>query len=204
MTGNLRGKPAMIVHGRGERIIPVNHTSRPYFGTNKMVEGAASRLSYIEVLNAQHFETFIGRSPGYDTRFIPMHYYDKQALNLMWNHLRNGAALPPSQVIRTTPRGGTPGRRRRSRRVICRRFIGTSRGRRDQLQRRQQHGADPELISPLSLQTAVSLRPAVFFAGRRRGVDVARSQRVVALACTAQFPCCGFRSAVLLSPIPHG
>ncbi len=27
----------------------------------------------------------------------------------MWNHLRNGNPLPPSQVVRTTPRGGTPG-----------------------------------------------------------------------------------------------
>ena len=109
LTGNLRGKPAIIVHGRADGLIPVNHTSRPYFGTNKMVEGAASRLSYIEVLNAQHFETFIPAVAGYDTRFIPMHYYDNQALNLMWNHLRNGAALPPSQVVRTIPRGGAPG-----------------------------------------------------------------------------------------------
>ena len=111
LTGNLRGKPAIIVHGRADGLIPVNHTSRPYFGTNKVVEGAASRLSYVEVLNAQHFESFIGNAllAGYDTRFIPMHYYDNLALNLMWNHLRNGAALPPSQVVRTTPRGGTPG-----------------------------------------------------------------------------------------------
>ena len=50
----------MIVHGRADGLIPVNHTSRPYFGANKIVEGAASRLSYIEVLNGQHFETFIG------------------------------------------------------------------------------------------------------------------------------------------------
>ncbi|MEP6607596.1 MAG: 3-hydroxybutyrate oligomer hydrolase family protein [Burkholderiaceae bacterium] len=111
LSGNLRSKPAIIVHGRADGLIPVNHTSRPYFGTNKIVEGAASRLSYVEVLNAQHFETFIASAslPGYDTRFIPMHYYDNQALNLMWNHLRTGAALPPSQVVRTTPRGGTPG-----------------------------------------------------------------------------------------------
>ena len=27
----------------------------------------------------------------------------------MWAHLRTGAALPPSQVVRTVPRGGTPG-----------------------------------------------------------------------------------------------
>ena len=108
VTGNLRAKPTLIVHGRADTLVPVNHTSRPYFGTNKIVEGAASRLSYIEVLNAQHFETFLPFA-GYDTRFIPMHYYDNQALNLMWNHLRSGAALPASQVIRTTPRGGVPG-----------------------------------------------------------------------------------------------
>jgi hydroxybutyrate-dimer hydrolase len=30
-------------------------------------------------------------------------------MDAMWAHLKNGAALPPSQVVRTTPRGGTPG-----------------------------------------------------------------------------------------------
>ena len=111
VSGNLRGKPALIVHGRADALVPVNHTSRPYFGSNKIAEGAASRLSYIEVLNAQHFDTFVGNAllPGYDTRFVPLHYYNNQALNLMWNHLRNGAALPTSQVVRTTPRGGTAG-----------------------------------------------------------------------------------------------
>ncbi len=108
VNGNLRGKPAIIVHGRSDALVPVNHTSRPYFGANKIVEGSTSRLSYIEVLNAQHFETFLA-VPGYDTRFIPLHYYNNQALNLMWNHLRSGTPLPPSQVVRTTPRGGTPG-----------------------------------------------------------------------------------------------
>jgi hydroxybutyrate-dimer hydrolase len=27
----------------------------------------------------------------------------------MWGHMKNGTPLPPSQVIRTIPRGGTPG-----------------------------------------------------------------------------------------------
>ena len=27
----------------------------------------------------------------------------------MWNNLKSGTAIPPSQVVRTTPRGGTPG-----------------------------------------------------------------------------------------------
>ena len=44
-----------------------------------------------------------------DNRFVPVHYYNIQALNLMWSHLKSGTALPPSQVIHTIPRGGAAG-----------------------------------------------------------------------------------------------
>jgi hydroxybutyrate-dimer hydrolase len=108
VSGNLRGKPAIIVHGRADALVPVNFASRAYFGANRVAEGNASQLTYIEVENAQHFDAFLGFA-GYDTRFLPLHYYNIQALNLMWNRLRGGGALPPSQVVRTTPRGGTPG-----------------------------------------------------------------------------------------------
>lgn len=108
-SGDLHGKPAIIVHGRADTNVPANHSSRPYFGLNKLVEGEASGLRYYEVTNAQHFETFIALVPGYDTLFVPLHYYFNQAMNLMYDHLKNSAPLPPSQVVRTTPRGGTPG-----------------------------------------------------------------------------------------------
>ncbi|MCM5680683.1 D-(-)-3-hydroxybutyrate oligomer hydrolase [Schlegelella sp. S2-27] len=111
-NGNLRGKPAVIVHGRNDALLPVNHTSRPYYALNKTVEGNASRLSYLEVENAQHFDGFIGLPavlPGYDTRYVPLHVYLNRALDAVYAHLRDGTALPPSQVVRTTPRGGTPG-----------------------------------------------------------------------------------------------
>jgi hydroxybutyrate-dimer hydrolase len=77
---------------------------------NKTVD-SASKLSYIEVTNAQHFDAFIDNPalPGYDSRAVPLHRYFIQAMDLMYNHLKNGATLPPSQVVRTTPRGGTPG-----------------------------------------------------------------------------------------------
>lgn len=110
--GNLRGKPTLIVHGRDDALLPVNHTSRPYAALNRKVEGAASRLSYIEVTNAQHFDGFIGLPavlPGYDSRYVPLHLYLNRALDAVYAHLREGKALPPSQVVRTTPRGGTPG-----------------------------------------------------------------------------------------------
>lgn len=106
--GDLHGKPAIIVHGRSDALIPVNFSSRPYFGLNQLAEGHRSRLRYYEVTNAQHFDAFIG-IPGYDTRFVPLHVYLIQGLNLMFDHLKNGTPLPPSQVVRTVPRGGTPG-----------------------------------------------------------------------------------------------
>lgn len=110
-TGNLHGKPAVIVHGRSDALIPVNHASRPYFGLNKIVEGAGSQLAYYEVTNANHFDGFLGLPvlAGLDTKLVPLHRYFIQALDLMYAHLKKGTALPPSQVVRTVPRGGTAG-----------------------------------------------------------------------------------------------
>ena len=110
-TANLRGKPAIIVHGRDDGLIPVSFSSRPYYGMNKTVEGASSKLSYIEVTNAQHFDTFIDNAalPGYDSRFIPLHYYFNKAMDAVYANLKSSTPLPQSQVVRTVPRGGTPG-----------------------------------------------------------------------------------------------
>ncbi|TCW86499.1 D-(-)-3-hydroxybutyrate oligomer hydrolase [Burkholderia sp. SRS-46] len=108
VNANLQGKPAIIVHGRSDALVPVNHASRAYVAQNSISEGSRSQLAFYEVTNGQHFDAFLPVA-GFDTRYVPVHYYDLQALNLMWRHLKNGAALPPSQVIRTVPRGGTPG-----------------------------------------------------------------------------------------------
>jgi hydroxybutyrate-dimer hydrolase len=107
-TGNLRGKPALIVQGRSDALLPVNHGSRPYLGLNAQAD-ASSKLSYIEVMNAQHFDGFIDLVPGYDTLFVPLVVYEQRALDAVYANLKNGTPLPPSQVVRTTARGGTAG-----------------------------------------------------------------------------------------------
>lgn len=108
LSGHLRGKPTIIVAGRSDALVPVNHSARAYTAFNHSVEGASSPLRYIEVTNAQHFDTFLPFS-GFDTRFVPLHGYFNQAMDAMYAKLKQGTALPPSQVVRTTPRGGTPG-----------------------------------------------------------------------------------------------
>ncbi|HEY6132709.1 MAG TPA: D-(-)-3-hydroxybutyrate oligomer hydrolase [Rubrivivax sp.] len=108
LGAQLRGLPAVIVAGRNDTLIPVNHNARAYFGKNQIVDGATSKARYYEVTNAQHFETFIafGALLGYDSRYVPLHVYFVQAMNLMWAHLKDGTALPASQVVRTVPRAG--------------------------------------------------------------------------------------------------
>jgi len=110
LDGRLRGKPVLIVAGRSDALLPVNHTARAYYARVQS-QGAADNVRYVEVTNAQHFDGFIslGAFLGYDTRFVPLHVYFNRAMDAMWAHLTQGAALPPSQVVHTVPRGGSPG-----------------------------------------------------------------------------------------------
>jgi hydroxybutyrate-dimer hydrolase len=104
-SADLQRKPAIIVSGRNDTLIPVNHASRAYLAKNAAVEGKHSGLRYVEVTPAQHFDTFLafGALLGYDTRFVPLHVYFVRAMDAMWAHLQTGAPLPPSQVVRATP-----------------------------------------------------------------------------------------------------
>ena len=108
LNGNLRGKPTIIVAGRSDALVPINNNSRAYVAYNKVVEGASAKVSYIEVANAQHFDTFNSFS-GFDNRFVPLHPYFVRAMDAMYANLTKGTALPPSQVVRATPRGGVAG-----------------------------------------------------------------------------------------------
>jgi len=87
-----------------------NLHSRAYYALNQERERSKSRLSYIEVSTGQHFDTFISSLflglTG--AQFAPLHYYFVNAMDSMYAHLTAGAALPPSQVVRPTPRGLAP------------------------------------------------------------------------------------------------
>ena len=109
-TGDLHGTPAIILTGRSDALVFPNYHSRPYYGLNQVIEGEDSRLSYIEVVNAQHFEAFISTlwvdPVTGEVQFVPLHYYLFQALDWMRDYLREQRdSLPPSQVVRPEPRG---------------------------------------------------------------------------------------------------
>ena len=110
-SGKLRGKPAIVIHGRRDALVFPNLHSRAYYGLNQEREGKNSRLSYIEVTTGQHFDAFISSlfvSATGSAQFAPLHYYFVLAMDRMYAHLTTGAALPPSQVVRPVPRGALP------------------------------------------------------------------------------------------------
>ncbi len=103
-SGDLKGLPAIIIHGRNDAILPLNHTSRAYAALNSLKEGEKNRLRYYEITNAHHLD-MLNAFPGFDSRYIPLLYYFIQALDIMYGYLRNKRELPPNQVVRTVPRG---------------------------------------------------------------------------------------------------
>jgi hydroxybutyrate-dimer hydrolase len=106
-TADAHGAPVLIVHGRADARVPVAFSSRPYVAENSLVEGAESRVRYIEIANVQHFGTTIA---GYDSRFVNIVPYQLQALDLMFDSLMFDRPLPSSQVVHPLPRGGDPGK----------------------------------------------------------------------------------------------
>lgn len=102
--GDLDSRPVVIVTGRNDAILPPNHTSRAYVGLNQSIEGDASGVRYYEVTHAQHLDVLNGIA-GFKETYVPLHHYYLQALDLLYAHLQSGTALPPSQVVRTLPRG---------------------------------------------------------------------------------------------------
>jgi hydroxybutyrate-dimer hydrolase len=85
VTGNLRGKPTIVIQGRIDTTLPVNFTARPYVALNSLTEGANSCLSYIEFTNRDHTVDALSSI---------------RSLEAMVAYLSSGATLPPNQVVR--------------------------------------------------------------------------------------------------------
>lgn len=84
--------PLIVVHGRGDGLIPVNHTSRAYAVANPST-------FYYEVEKGQHFDAFLPL-PGFAGHYVAVQPYLESAMDLMSAHLLQKAPLPPSQVVR--------------------------------------------------------------------------------------------------------
>lgn len=96
-----RGHSTIILHGRCDSLISVQHTSRAYFAACLASGGDTRHWRYYEHENGQHFETLLG-IPGMTEHYDPLLPCVFNALDLMQQHLFDGTALPPNQVVRGT------------------------------------------------------------------------------------------------------
>ncbi len=102
MSGVIGDCPVVMLHGRADSLIPVNHAARAYYAL--ALANGASRLRYYEVVHAQHFDGLLGL-PGFDRRYVPLNVQMERGLDWLLTHLLDGRPLPPSQVLRSAPRG---------------------------------------------------------------------------------------------------
>ena len=62
-----------------------------------------------DVEHGQHFDAFLSL-PDLAQRYVPLQPNLRLAMDLMAAHLRSRSNLPPSQVVRSRPRGTTGGK----------------------------------------------------------------------------------------------
>jgi len=103
VQADLHNTPTIILHGRSDALISVNHASRAYVAAQAIQHPGAGNLHYYEIKNGQHFDSLLPL-PAFAAHYVPMHYYFDQSLDLMMNYLTRDGTLPPSQVIKTRPR----------------------------------------------------------------------------------------------------
>lgn len=98
--------PTIILHGQADGTVAINHASRAYYHRNQNSEEVNQFMRYYEIEHVQHFDAFLAY-PGFDQKFVPMHPYFEQALDIMYEHLFSDSILPQSQLIKTQPREAT-------------------------------------------------------------------------------------------------
>jgi hydroxybutyrate-dimer hydrolase len=93
--------PIVLIHGMDDGLIPAAFSGGAYA---QWAQAAGRDVRYWQVHNAQHFDAFLGL-PTMAARYLPLLPYTYRAMDAMWAHVAQGAALPPSVEIATTARG---------------------------------------------------------------------------------------------------
>ena len=101
IQANAADIPMVILHGRSDALVWPNHSSRAYASARMAHLDTINGFRYIEVDDAQHFDTLL-QFPEFAGRFVPLHAYLEMALDQVWAHLQHGDALPASQRVSNT------------------------------------------------------------------------------------------------------
>jgi hydroxybutyrate-dimer hydrolase len=101
MSADTGRRPVIVLHGRDDGLIAVNHTSRAWYALRQQ-RPFAQAVRYYEIEHVQHFDAFVPL-PQMRGNYLPMQPFLNAALDLMWRRLTTAERLPPSQLWRTRP-----------------------------------------------------------------------------------------------------
>ena len=106
MSGDLQGRPTILIQGRSDQVVAPNHGARAYYARNRQVENR-NDVVYWEVENGHHLEMFqnfynLGFF-GASTDIAYLNPYFHEAMDQVFAYLADGTPFAPSQVIRTVP-----------------------------------------------------------------------------------------------------
>lgn len=94
------GLPVFLIHGADDGLVPEAFSGGAYAA---WAQAHGRDVRYWKVTNAQHFDAFLGLPP-LAVRYVPLMPYAYRALDAMWAHVVEAAALPASAVIEARPR----------------------------------------------------------------------------------------------------
>lgn len=91
----------VVVHGRDDGLIPAALTARPWV---EAARASGADVRYVEIANVQHFDAFLGL-PAVAGHYLPLLPFGWAALDAALANIVEGAPLPASGTLDTTPRG---------------------------------------------------------------------------------------------------
>lgn len=95
LKGKPGNRPVIVIHGRGDGLIPIAHTSRRYA---ERVSSSHPNFRFIEVARGQHFDAFL-MIPGMEPSFSPMQPTVDQSLDNVLAFLTTDQPLPVSGIL---------------------------------------------------------------------------------------------------------
>jgi hydroxybutyrate-dimer hydrolase len=93
--------PIWIIHGADDGLLPVTFSAKPYM---TWLRNNGRTPVYWPIRHVQHFDAWLAL-PGFGDRYVPLLPYAYFALDRMWSHLVEGAALPSLPPPAASPRG---------------------------------------------------------------------------------------------------
>lgn len=96
VRGRTGQRPVIVLHGGGDALIPIAHTSRRYAS---LATARNPKFRFLEIANGQHFDAFLA-IPGMEPAFVPMQPFVDRSLDDVQAFLTEGKALPASGILR--------------------------------------------------------------------------------------------------------